>query len=92
MNEPIKYREYVITFDKGRYFFQHYEFTGAEDKRYGDSGSLLGAEEQIDKLTIEEQEHTITILRKKVADLELALEIERRFSASVSKENLELKN
>lgn len=92
MNEPIKYREYVIenlqlTTQK-KWWYQHCEYTGAEDKRCGQASTLDEAKSDIDNLTIEEQEHTITILRKKVADLELDLEVLR----DVSKENLELKN
>jgi hypothetical protein len=71
MTEPIKYREYKIMRKIDMFFFEHEEFTGAEDNRYGSCVSLSDAKSIIDNATIEEQEHTITILRKKIADLEL---------------------
>lgn len=92
MNEPIKYREYIITYENKWWLYRHEEFTGAEDKRFGACASKDTAMSEIDNMTIEEQEHHISILRKKIADLELDLEVERRFSAIVSKENFELKN
>lgn len=72
MNEPIKYREYIIAESPyGGFRYQHEEFTGAEDKRYGSSGSLEDAKSDIDNATIEEQDHQITILRKRISDLEI---------------------
>lgn len=71
MNEPIKYREYIITLEKRYWMYQHSEFTGAEDKRYGMASSLPEAKADIDERTIEEQDHQITILRKRISDLEI---------------------
>lgn len=93
MNEPIQYREYIIEQYNGfpHYMYKHEEFTGGEDKRCGSAATLDAAKSDIDNMTIEEQEHQISILRKKVADLELALEVERRFTRSCRKKIYELK-
>jgi hypothetical protein len=66
MNEPIKYREYKIMRKIDMFLFEHEEFTGAEDNRYGSCVSLSDAKSIIDNATIEEQEHTIEVLRKRI--------------------------
>lgn len=71
MNEPIKYREYVIKIKPGFFWYEHAEYTGAEDERCGHAHELSDAKSDIDNLTIEEQEHQITILRKRISDLEI---------------------
>jgi predicted RNase H-like HicB family nuclease len=77
MNEPIKYREYTIknlqlTTEK-KWWYSHCEFTGADDKRYGQASTLEEAKSDIDNITIEEQEHTIEVLKRKVIKLKDAL-------------------
>lgn len=78
MNEPIQYREYKITRQLDLFYYEHEEFTGAEDKRCGSSVFLSDAKSDIDDMTIEEQEHQITLLRKKVEELSHLLELERK--------------
>jgi hypothetical protein len=66
MNEPIKYREYIITQKPEFFWYEHEEYTGAEDKRCGHAHELSDAKSDIDNLTIEEQEHTIDVLKNKI--------------------------
>lgn len=78
MNEPIQYREYKITqYGQSRFWYAHDEYTG-DDNRCGWASSEDEAKSDIDNNTIEEQEHQIAILRKKVEELNHLLELERK--------------
>lgn len=75
MNEPIQYREYTIEQHNGfpHYMYKHVEFTGDDDPRCGSAPTLDAAKSDIDNMTIEEQEHQIAILRKRIETLQFQL-------------------
>lgn len=74
MNEPIQYREYTIRpASSFPFWYEHKEYTGVGDKRCGFNNSIIGAKSDIDNMTIEEQEHQIAILRKRIETLEFQL-------------------
>lgn len=77
MNEPIKYREYIITQKPDFFWYEHQEYTGDDDNRCGHAHEIEEAKSDIDNLTIEEQDHTIEVLRKKVEKLERDIAVEK---------------